>query len=47
MAVENIRLAGEAHILIIPIQHVRDIESLKAENLPMRKLDRPTDTSID
>jgi len=41
MAIRNVRSAGEDHILIVPILHVRDIESLNAEHLQMlEKMDR-------
>lgn len=36
MVIEDIRIAGTAHWLIMPTRHVRDIEVLGSEDLPMR-----------
>ena len=38
IAVENLRLAGQYHWLIIPKLHIRDIESLDENDVPLRKL---------
>jgi len=49
IAVDNHRTAGEAHWLIMPrsthARHIRDIEALTQEDVPLRELRRVTETS--
>lgn len=37
IAVENRRKSGEAHWLIMPTRHIRDIEALTEKDIPLRK----------
>lgn len=41
MAFENRRLSGRFHWLVVPVKHIRDIESLTVADLPLRTFCTP------